>query len=537
MPRLRWARTITQWSNNMCPQPPRLPLPVNVRRAHDVAQAANGFAQPRTTQTIFAPATGRGKTAISIIRISGPDALQVYDRMTIAAHQTPTQSCTARHVNQPRPRRALLRKIVHPVTRQVLDEAIVLYFPASSSLTAQPTLELHTHGSPALTRLLLQTFPTLPGDFRLAEPGEFTRLALEAGKMDLTEVEGLRDLVEAETESQRKLAARQANGHMKRSFDAMRQTVIEASALIEALIDFGEDEGISQGVLDQSREKASSLRELINQHLSDGRRGEIIRNGIHLVIIGAPNAGKSSLLNWLAKREAAIVTSTPGTTRDVVELALDYHGLPVIVADTAGLRQTTDKVEAIGIERALMRADSSDIKLAVLSLPAIIRGGSVEIDELTLSLIDESTLILINKVDEKLFDERTALAIRDALKVAGKRWIGHCDESHGLWPISVQEGQGLSELSAALLKELKHRFDLSDDEAETPLVTNERHRRHLEQCSTYLTSFLDVSENADDVVEAAEELRYAMLELGKLTGHVDVETVLGEIFAGFCIGK
>ncbi|KAK4050045.1 mitochondrial splicing system protein [Microbotryomycetes sp. JL221] len=468
------------------------------------------------------------------MRISGPHALEVYRHMTIPARQSKRHDGAV-----PEARRALLRKIVHPSTREVLDEAVVLYFPPSSALTAQPTLELHTHGSPALTRLLLETLPQLPGRFRVAEPGEFTRLALEAGKMDLTEVEGLRDLVEAETETQRKLAARQANGHMKRAYDKMRQTIIEAMALVEALIDFGEDEGISQGVLDQSRSKVASLKATIDKHLHDGKRGEVIRNGIQLAIVGAPNAGKSSLLNWLAQREAAIVTSTPGTTRDIVELSLDYHGFPIVVADTAGLRETNDSVEAIGIERALLRADLCDLKLAVLALPAVTDDRErVVVDDLTLSLIDESTAIIVNKIDQKPWTKAHRDSIASMLEAAGKKWLGDDDErTRGLWPISIKHEQGLDSFAQGLTSLLKREYDLSDDEAETPLVTHERHRRNLMDCSAALGSFLELSTDPDEVVEAAEELRHAMLALGKLTGHVDVETVLGEIFSGFCIGK
>ncbi|KWU44682.1 tRNA modification GTPase TrmE [Rhodotorula sp. JG-1b] len=490
----------------------KLRLQTGRRLAH--RSSADAFIAPRLP-TIFAPATGKGKSAIAILRISGDDALQVWRRMT-ASPRTRKRS----EVEEPPERKAVLRKIVHPETDEVLDEGVVLYFPRHSALTAQPTLELHLHGSPALMQLLLKLLPTLSPSFRIAEPGEFTRLAFEAGKMDLTEVEGIRDLVEADTEAQRKLAARQASGQMRQAYDAMRAIAIEATALIEALIDFGEDEGISEGVYEQARDKVVTLSERIQKYLDDGRRGEIIRSGIHLAIVGPPNAGKSSLLNWLARREAAIVTEIPGTTRDVLELSLDFHGYPIVVADTAGLRTATrDRVETIGIERAVDRAGTADLKLCVLSLEALFPTrarerdtpdpGPAPIDPLTLSLIDRDTLILLNKTDSF--------------------------KPTRFWLVSVKEGEGLTELAQGLKDQVRRRFELSDNLDETPIVTQERHRRHLEECLASLSAFLDTP--SEDIVDAGEELRYAVRSLGQITGAVDVEEVLGEIFAGFCIGK
>ncbi|GAA6047701.1 hypothetical protein JCM3770_001728 [Rhodotorula araucariae] len=502
---------------------------------------------PFRLPTIFAPATGKGKSAISILRISGPDALTVWHRMTCPprgrAHRPGTPP------KDPPERRAVLRRIVG-LDGEVLDEGVVLYFPPNSALTAQPTLELHLHGSPALMSFLLRTLPALGSGFRLADPGEFTRLAFEAGKMDLTEVEGIRDLVEADTEAQRKLAARQASGHMRAAYDSMRTEAIEAMALIEALIDFGEDEGISEGVYEQARQKVVALRQRIRKYLDDGRRGEILRQGIHLAIVGPPNAGKSSLLNWLAQREAAIVTAVPGTTRDVVELALDFHGFPVHVADTAGLRTTRDEVEAIGIERAVEKAETADIKLCVLPLdelfparsppssPAVIaaRPVSPTVDPLTLSLLDPHTLILLNKLDALAAAPTPAqLAQLEAHLVReGKTWLGRGTAS-AFELVSVRDGRGLEQLAERLKGEVKRRFDLPDAVEEMPIVTHERHRRHLEETLVALDAFLDVA--SSELVDAGEELRYAVRALGQITGQVDTEEVLGEIFRGFCIGK
>ncbi|KPV76884.1 uncharacterized protein RHOBADRAFT_51869 [Rhodotorula graminis WP1] len=483
--------------------------------------------------TIFAPATGKGKSAISILRISGPDALDVWRKMTRPPRG---RTHTNRTRSEPPERKAILRRIVAP-DGEVLDEGVVLYFPSHSALTAQPTLELHLHGSPALMQLLLRLLPSLGNTFRIAEPGEFTRLAFEAGKMDLTEVEGIRDLVEADTEAQRKLAARQASGQMRVAYDSMRSEAIEAMALIEALIDFGEDEGISEGVYEQARQKVNTLSSRIRKYLDDGRRGEILRQGIHLAIIGPPNAGKSSLLNWLAQREAAIVTAVPGTTRDVVELALDFHGFPVHVADTAGLRSTGDEVEAIGIERAVAKAETADIKLCVLPLDEIFPSSSPSssstpaarapapvIDPLTLSLIDHHTLIVLNKLDAHVEPPTAAQlgALEAYLRQEGKSWaVAGAREREGAFAlVSARDGRGLAQLAERLKGEVKRRFDLSDALEETPIVTQERH--HLP---------------SDEIVSAGEELRYAVRSLGQITGMVDTEEVLGEIFRGFCIGK
>ncbi|KAL8280656.1 hypothetical protein RQP46_006979 [Phenoliferia psychrophenolica] len=381
---------------------------------------------------------------------------------------------------------------------------------------------------------MLQLLPTLSPAFRIAEPGEFTRLAFEAGKMDLTEVEGIRDLVEADTEVQRRLAARQAGGHMRKVYDELRSSVIEAMSLVEALIDFGEDEGISEGVFDQAKGKVSTLLGLIKKHLDDGRRGEIIRSGFQIAIIGPPNAGKSSLLNWFAQRDAAIVTATPGTTRDVVEVSLDFHGFAVTIADTAGIRETLDEIEAIGVERARQRASQADLKILVLD------GSDVMTeDQSLLDSIDSSTIIVLNKADlspatKSTSPASTELDVESRLLSSDKDWIGKSSSSPFLH-MSVTERTGLDEFTSNLKSLLLERFKLSDDMEDTPLVTHARHRRHLEECVGFLESFLTME--PDDIVLAAEELRYTTLALGRITGAVDVEEVLGEIFRGFCIGK
>ncbi|SCZ92643.1 BZ3500_MvSof-1268-A1-R1_Chr5-2g08061 [Microbotryum saponariae] len=538
--------------------PSQLRAQLTFLRHRCVASTSTATPTPSPTgsgPTIFAPATARGKAAISILRISGPEALTVWHQCTEPPHLKAPGKRSSSH--NPPERKAVLRKILHPQSREVLDHGIVIYFPAHSALTSQPTLELHTHGSPALLQLLIDVLPTLSRSFRIAEPGEFTRLAFESGKMDLTEVEGIRDLVDAHTESQRTLAARQANGQTRKVYEGMRAQIIESTALVEALIDFGEDEGISEDVFEQARDKVKQLRDRIAQSLADGRRGEIIRSGIQLAIIGAPNAGKSSLLNWLggnlsrsvsqrgllklmrvlesaftAQREAAIVASTPGTTRDIVELSLDYHGFPITVADTAGLRKTHDEVEGIGIARALQKARAADVKLCVLSLPAILESGDKAIiDPLTLNLIDASTIVVLNKVDALRATEPQLAYVRSAL--ASTSWGSRSTKT--LWQVSLKTRDGLRELGDGLKEVLKDRFDLPEDADDIPLVTHARHRHHLQECHISLETFLSLE--AEDIVSAAEELRYAVFALSKISGAIDTEEILGQIFSGFCIGK
>ncbi|KAM0749865.1 P-loop containing nucleoside triphosphate hydrolase protein [Meredithblackwellia eburnea MCA 4105] len=515
-------------------------------RFRSASNSARPSLSPRLTPTIFAPATGRAKSAISILRVSGPDSVKVWYQMTRPPRQSKLGKVDKKdkgkgresRLEEPKPRVATLRRIVHPTTGEVLDEGIVLYFPAESSLTAQPTLELHTHGSPALMSLLLSVLPSLSASFRIAEPGEFTRLAFEAGKMDLTEVEGIRDLVEADTEAQRKLAARQAGGHMKVAYDKMRTTIIEASSLLEALIDFGEDQGIDPAVYSQAKGKVTNLRTQIIKQLENGRRGEIIRSGVQVAIIGPPNAGKSSLFNWFAQREAAIVTSTPGTTRDVVELSLNFNGFPIIIADTAGLRVTGDEVEAIGVGRAREKARGADLKLFILPLddPSALNDPSL------LDSIDSDTLIVLNKSDSTTSANSSATVdfedrLREKLDEKGVNWIGsRGNKGAEFLKLSVKNGDGLDGLTAEVTRLLRERYDLSDDMEDTPLITHARHRHHLEDCLRSLEAFLEMDEDLD-LVDAAEELRYASLSLGRVTGVVDVEEILGEIFRGFCIGK
>ncbi|KAK7060113.1 mitochondrial splicing system protein [Paramarasmius palmivorus] len=416
--------------------------------------------------------------------------------------------------------------IVHPQRKdEVLDDGMAVFFKgtllAPRSFTTEDVLELHIHSGRAIVSAVLNALANLPF-CRPAEPGEFTRRAFKGGRLDLTQVEGLKDLIDAETESQRAVALRAAGGEVRDRFEHLRTDIIHCLAMVEALIDFGEGEDIEEGVFAQAREEALKLKDTIEKYLSDSRRGEIIRSGIRLAIFGPPNAGKSSLLNFLAQRDAAIVTSIPGTTRDILEVSLDIGGLPVIVADTAGLRQTEDLVESIGIERAKNMVQGSNISLCVLSLPDLLHEQEPRLPTTIEPLVTSNTYFLLNKAD-LLFAQNEERRLNEVLGDK-KSWV-----------VSLTSGEGTSRFLTEFAQSLQEHFKLEDGSAAAPLVTHARHRAHLETASRFIAAFLQYG--AQDVVLGAEELRYAAQAVGKITGTIDVEDVLDAVFRDFCIGK
>ncbi|KAG8898933.1 mitochondrial splicing system protein [Tulasnella sp. 403] len=468
-------------------------------------------------KTIYALATPPGKAGVGVIRISGPDVKDVYARMVRRAAGS-SKPVGPPFDTLPKPRLLERCHITDPDTGDALDDGLVVYFASPKSFTTEPVLELHIHSGRAIITSVLHALSRISG-CRLAEPGEFTRRAFEAGRLDLTQVEGLKDLINAETDAQRKLALRAAEGSIGRRFDELRERVIYVLAMVEAIIDFGEGEEIEDGVWETAQSKVDQLRTEIRSILDDNRRGEILRSGIRLAIFGPPNAGKSSLLNYLAQREAAIVTPLPGTTRDVLEVSLDIGGMPVIIADTAGLRKTTDVVEAIGIDRAQNVVATADISLCVLSLPDIL---SNPIPPQIVKHLTRDSLILLNKAD--LAPDVPASTIRAALPAGLTKW----------WQASVSEGTGLKAFMEAFIHILQERFDITSEHHE-PLITQTRHRIHLENALQHLEAF--ANSNADEVVFAAEELRYAAHEIGKVCGVIGVEDILDTVFKEFCIGK
>ncbi|MCW9034553.1 MAG: tRNA uridine-5-carboxymethylaminomethyl(34) synthesis GTPase MnmE [Rhodospirillales bacterium] len=441
------------------------------------------------TDTIFALASGHGKAGVAVVRLSGPLAKGTFETFT--------------KIKSPEPRRALYGRIVDPITGEAIDDGLFLYFKSPASFTGEDVVEFQIHGGPSVTSGLISALGKREG-LRLAEPGEFTRRAFENGKMDLTAAEGLADLINAETAAQRKQAQRQMSGELGQLYDNWREKLKRVLAHKEAAIDFPEED-LPEEIEVALMEKVSSLREEIESHLADNRKGERLRDGIRLAILGAPNVGKSSLLNKLAQREAAIVSDIAGTTRDIIEVHLDLAGYPVTISDTAGLRSGAGLIEQEGIKRAVHAAEEADLKLVVFD-GSIWPQGSEE----GWKLVDENSLVVINKCDlsEPILD-----------KVCGQK-------PHY---ISAKDDTGLD----ALLAELGEQVSLRWQVQETPWITRERHREALKECQDHLQRFALSKESE----LGAEDLRLATRCLGKITGVVDVEELLDVIFRDFCIGK
>ncbi len=443
----------------------------------------------RAATTIFAPATAAGRAGIAVVRLSGPGAGPAVEALA---------------GDLPPARRASLRSLREPASGAPLDNALVLWFPAPASFTGEDVAELHLHGGRAVTAAVLDALGALPG-LRPAEPGEFTRRAFDNEKLDLTAVEGLADLVAAETEAQRRQALRQLDGALGRLYDGWREVLLHGLALAEAEIDFPE-EGLPLDLAAKERRKIEDVYTCITQHLEDNGRGERLREGVFVAILGAPNVGKSSLLNLLARRDAAIVAHTAGTTRDVVEVQMDIDGYPATLADTAGLRESADAVESEGVRRALARAADADLKIAVFD--AVLWPAT---DPRTAAVVDDDTLVVVNKIDLH--------AVPAGVTLGGRR----------VWPLSCETGEGLAGLVAGLGAEVAGRLQPGN----APALTRTRHRMALGDCARALGSFLGAS--APEL--AAEDLRLATRALGRITGRVDVEDLLDVIFAEFCIGK
>ncbi|KAH7343735.1 tRNA modification GTPase TrmE [Rhizoctonia solani] len=469
---------------------------------------------PVERDTIFALSTPPGKGAVAIIRISGSRSRELYSKLL----RPTTEPASGLSIQPWKLKRCHL---IDPGTEEILDDALAVFFRGPRSFTTEDSLELHLHSSRAVIAAVLRVLSAQQG-CRLAEPGEFTRRALLAGRIDLTQAEGLADLIEAETEAQRKGAMRVAEGSSRRRFESIRNEIIRCRTLAEALIDFGEGEEIEDGVWTELIEQTTGLVTLIRSHLNDNRRGEILRSGVKLAIFGAPNAGKSSLLNYLAARPAAIVTPIAGTTRDVLEVSLDIGGIPVRVSDTAGLRyldrdDDSNAVEQIGINRAKRAVEEADIRLCVVSLEDLASAG---INNEVSALLTPDTAILLNKFDK-----------------AGPEDLERCHlifPDHRMWIGSVINDTGMASFVEGIAQLLKEKFE-SGSSDEGPLITHARHRNHMEAALQYLEASL--AYGPDGLVFAAEELRYASQELGKVTGDIGIEDILDVLFSKFCIGK
>ena len=425
--------------------------------------------------TIFASATAAGTAGIAVIRISGPRAGDALRALT---------------GKSPKPRHAT--RVKFRSGDDILDDGLALWFPAPASFSGEDMAELHIHGGRATMASVLAALSTMDG-LRLARAGEFTRRAFDNGKLDLTAVEGLADLIAAETEAQRRQALRQLDGHLGVLYEGWRGDILRILAWAEAEIDFP-DEGVESGVLHL---EILDVKNKIQSHLDDARRGERLRDGVQIAVLGPPNAGKSSLVNALARREAAIVAATAGTTRDVIEVHLDLGGYPVTLADTAGLRESQDDVESEGVRRALARAEAADLKLIVFDASEGAPTGAAA------ALNDANALVVFNKID---------LA-----------------SSLGPFGVSVKTGAGIG----ALVGEIARRVASLASPGAGPGITRARHREALIECRDALERAMTAS--APEL--AAEDLRLAARAIGRITGRVGVEDVLDVIFRDFCIGK
>ena len=442
--------------------------------------------------TIYALSTGPGISGIAIVRVSGAEASQVVKKLT--GKDVPT------------PRVATMRKINKINSSELIDEGIILWFPGPESYTGEDLVEFHIHGSKAVIDALHNSISKVD-DCRLAEPGEFTKLAFQNGKINLLKAESIADLISAETEIQRQQAIKIMNGKSANKFNELREKLLKILSHVEAKIDFP-DEDLSENILKNIKKDSKEVSLSIKKILEDQRVGERIREGFKIAIIGPTNAGKSSLLNHLSNRDAAIVSEIAGTTRDVIETHLNIDGYPVVVSDTAGIRESQNEIEKKGIKLALKNAEDADLKLIV------IEAKSTDFNGVLRELMSENAILVINKSD--LLKGDLSLEIKTFEHVL----------------ISLKNNLNIEDLILKIKNKLKNKFITSED----IFITRERHRQHLEQCLNYLKNFEEKNE-AEDFDKAAEDLRLATRHLGMIVGKVDVEEILGSIFNDFCIGK
>jgi tRNA modification GTPase len=441
------------------------------------------------TDTIFAPATAAGRAAVAVLRISGPHARDVLEALAGPV---------------PQARRAVLRRL-GPWRGEILDEALVLWFPGPGSFTGEDSAELHLHGGRASVEAVMGALAEL--GLRLAEPGEFSRRAFLNGKLDLTQAEAVADLVDAETEGQRRQALNQLEGGLSARYEAWRLRLVQALARLEAAVDFP-DEDLPEALSREVGERVAALADELDGALADDARGQRVREGFRIALIGAPNAGKSSLLNRLVAREAAIVTEVAGTTRDVIEAPAVIEGFRVLFADMAGVRDSADPIEAEGVRRARAWADTADLRLWVVDGSASGNAASAA------GLTRPGDIVVLNKAD------REPGADADLVRQDGLETLS----------VSARTEAGLDTLRNVLAERVR-----SLSAGDFPAVTRLRHRRHL-------TDAVDALRRADRGLAlspelGAEDLRQAARALGRIAGRIDSEQVLDEVFSSFCIGK
>ncbi len=440
---------------------------------------------------IYALSSGRGPSGIAIVRISGKDVLNICENLT------KLKSIKSNEVN--------FCKFYDPKNGSIIDpEALLLWFPAPNSYTGEDLAELQIHGSNAVINSLLKVLSEQKNS-RLAEPGEFTKLAFHNNKIDLLKAESIGDLIHSETELQRQQAVKLLQGNASNYYNELREKIIKSLAYIEAKIDFAEDD-LPEKVLKEAHQSIKEIHQKITKIIEDNKIGEKIRNGFRVSIIGEINAGKSSLLNLLSKREAAIVSDEAGTTRDVIETYLNLDGYPVILSDTAGIRDTKNDIEKKGISLALGKSKESDLNIVVIDNTSKVINNEIK------KLINKDTIVLLNKSDisnnqNHTFNTDTILA-------------------------SIKNNKNIDNLIDKIKEKLRDKFSSNDN----ALITRERHRVRLNQCLKEIDKFLKKDQNKD-LELAAEDLRMATRHLGSIVGKVDVEEILGSIFKDFCIGK
>ena len=442
--------------------------------------------------TIYALSTGPGVSGVAIIRVSGQDTSKVI------------KSLTGGHL--PKARVATLRRIINIDSSELIDEGLILWFPGPQSYTGEDMAEIHIHGGKAVI-LAVQNEIAKMENCRLAEPGEFTKLAFQNGKINLLKAESIADLISAETEIQRLQAIKIMQGKSSDKFNEIREKLLKLLSFVEAKIDFP-DEDLPEDNLKRIKKDSLDVINEIDKILNDQKVGEIIREGFKIAIVGPTNAGKSSLLNNLSNRDVAIVSEIAGTTRDVVETHLNIDGYPVIISDTAGIRDSKDEIENKGVKLALKRAENADLKLVVVD------AKSIDISPFLNDLLKGNAILVVNKLD----------LIKNKLDKDVSKF------DHVL--ISLKENLNIDKLISKIKNNLKKRFISEED----ILITRERHRQNLVQCTEHLKNFLNKNDKKD-FDKAAEDLRLAIRHLGMIVGKVDVEEILGSIFNDFCIGK
>jgi len=442
--------------------------------------------------TIYALSSGPGISGVAVIRLSGQDTSKVIKLLT--------------GKRPPKPRVATLRKINKINTSELIDEGLILWFPGPESYTGEDMAEIQVHGSKAVVDALHSSLSDIE-NCRLAEPGEFTKLAFQNGKINLLKAESIADLISSETEIQRQQAIKIMNGKSSDQFNFLREKLLKILSHVEAKIDFPEED-LPNNILDEIKDSSDEVINKIKKILNDQKVGERIREGFKIAILGPTNAGKSSLMNHLSNRDVAIVSEIAGTTRDVIETHLNIDGYPVIISDTAGIRDSKDEIEKKGIKLSLNRAEEADLKLVVVD------AKRPDFTDILKDLLHENAILVINKSD--LLEKDIDPEIKKT--------------NHVL--ISIKENKNIEELILKIKNNLKNKFLTSDD----ILITRERHRQHLQQCLDHLNNFNQKKE-IEDFDKAAEDLRLATRHLGMIVGKVDVEEILGSIFNDFCIGK